>query len=214
MINFVKKYKLIIILIVVGLIIVVIIIPALLNILFKISAPFEIFEAEWEASAALSYYGEILAFLSTMALSILALWQNIKTSEANDRHTVLLEQMEREKNAPRFIFEECVVLGRASNLTFEIINVTDNIAQGISLSDFSLINEAGQAYWNNKHLVQISYLGPLMKHKIELRTDGIKDSKDQLVFSISYSDIFNTKYKKKVVGYFSDNATSLRLFYS
>lgn len=213
MMNFFRKYKLTIILIAVGLIIVVIFIPACLNMLFKMPAPFELFEAEWEASDALSYYGEILAFLGTTALSILALWQNKKISEANDKHTALLEQMEREKNAPRFIFEECVVLGRASNLTFEIINVTDNISQDISLSNFSLINEAGEAYWNSEHLVKISYLGPLMKYKVELRTEGIKESNDQLIFTIKYSDIFDTKYEKKVLGYFYDNVSSLRLYY-
>lgn len=197
------------ILLALGLVALVFFIPFILNVLFKIPAPFEVFVAEWGAADALSYYGEILSFLSTTALSILALWQNKKINEANERHTNLLEQMEREKSAPRFIVEKCVVLGLGYDLKLEIINVTDNIARNISISNFMLIDEVGKAYWEDKQAISIDYLGPLMKHPFELETKGISDHKDQLIFTISYSDIFDTKYEKKVVGFFVDD-TSLR----
>ena len=192
-------------LLVVGLVILVLVIPFILNVLFKIPAPLKVFVAEWEAAAALSYYGEILSFLSTTALSILALWQNKKINEANERHTNLLEQMEREKSAPRFIVEKSVVLGLGYDLKLEITNVTDNIARNISLSNFKLIDEAGKVYWENEQVISIDYLGPLMKHPFELETKGISDHKDQLIFTISYLDIFDTKYEKKVVGFFVDD---------
>ena len=51
-------------------------VPLLIHILYKIKAPNAFFVAEWSAGELLSYYGSILAFLGTVVLGVLALYQN------------------------------------------------------------------------------------------------------------------------------------------
>ena len=51
-------------------------IPFIINVLFKIYSPIYLFEAEWSAGDALGYYGDVLAFMGTVVLGALALYQN------------------------------------------------------------------------------------------------------------------------------------------
>lgn len=50
----------------------------------------------WDAADMLSFYGSFLAFLGTVALGVLALWQNKKANEIND---MIMEMTRREKMA-------------------------------------------------------------------------------------------------------------------
>ena len=72
-------------------------VPLIIHVLFKIKAPNSFWVAEWSAGDLLSYYGSILAFLGTVVLGILALYQNHIIKIEADRRTELLEQREYEK---------------------------------------------------------------------------------------------------------------------
>lgn len=58
----------------------------ILHILFEIEAPNEWFDPEWEA-------GDILTYASTVALGLLALWQNQRFKEENDKSQERLERI-------------------------------------------------------------------------------------------------------------------------
>lgn len=208
--DFIQKYKRILIITTIVLFITIIVIPAFINLLFKLPAPIEFFEAEWQAADALNYYGAILSFLGTSLLSLLALWQNYKLNEANEKHTAQLEQMERDLNAPHIVIEDCVVIGTAYRLKFKIKNVSDNIAQDFCISDFTLIHSDGTSFWNSSEKYYEHYLGPSMIKKIELITPGITELDTILTFKISFIDIFGTKCERKAIGYFSDGIQNLR----
>ena len=51
-------------------------IPLLINLAFKIKAPFSLLVAEWTAGDLLNFYGAVMVFIGTACLSALALHQN------------------------------------------------------------------------------------------------------------------------------------------
>lgn len=63
----------------------------ILHILYSIPAPFEFLVHKWEA-------GDILTYVSTIALSLLAVWQNQKFKEENDKAQDRLERINIEAN--------------------------------------------------------------------------------------------------------------------
>lgn len=81
--NFIVKYKWWLL---VGSILFLVLIPLAINWLFKTAAPFEVFDAEWYASDALSFYGTILASVATIVgvyLSINYAQKNYREDERN-----------------------------------------------------------------------------------------------------------------------------------
>lgn len=64
--------------------------------LFSISAPNEWFEAKWGA-------GDILTFVSTVSLGLLAVWQNKRFKEENDEAQLRMEKLIKESNDLTFI---------------------------------------------------------------------------------------------------------------
>ena len=74
--------------------------PLLINWAFTIPALCDFFAVDWEAKDALAYYGSALGFIGTVIFSGLALWQNHIIKAESDKHTALLEQMEKKKSMP------------------------------------------------------------------------------------------------------------------
>lgn len=200
----IRKHPVIVVLII---IIMVIGIPILINCLFKLSAPFDLFAAEWTADSALTYYGSVLTFLGTFVLSVLALWQNHVIEEVNSKHTALLERMEREKNAPFIIISDVVGHGNASDLTFFVKNISENIAKEISISNFIVVNKEGTTRWKSDKIYQIPYLSYLSSEKIHLHNPAILDSAECICFCITFYDKFDEMHKCEVIGQFTDNVT-------
>lgn len=63
----------------------------IIHILFSITAPCDFLEGEWGA-------GDILTYVSTIALGVLAVWQNQKFKEENDKAQDRLERISIESN--------------------------------------------------------------------------------------------------------------------
>lgn len=61
----------------------------IIHILFEIPAPNEWFEPEWEA-------GDLLTYASTVALGLLAIWQNQKFKEESDKAQELMDRQNAE----------------------------------------------------------------------------------------------------------------------
>lgn len=64
----------------------------IIHILYSITAPFEFLEHEWEA-------GDILTYVSTIALGLLAIWQNQKFKEESDKAQEVMERQNAEAQA-------------------------------------------------------------------------------------------------------------------
>lgn len=130
MFNWTKKHKkliaFIIFLIIFG-------IPFIIHVLFKLHSNIDFFVAEWTAGELLSYYGSILAFLGTVILGALSLYQNQIIKQESDKRTELLEQRERESNMPKFRFNFRCSQRDNSRLNFNIENISPNVANNIML---------------------------------------------------------------------------------
>lgn len=61
----------------------------IIHILYSIPAPFEFLVHKWEA-------GDILTYVSTIALSLLAVWQNQKFKEESDKSQALMDKQNTE----------------------------------------------------------------------------------------------------------------------
>ena len=88
------------------------------NLLFKWYSNIWFLEAEWNAGDVLSYTAGFASLSGTIILSVLALWQNIKFQEENDKKDQLLIHIENEKirlsNLPQFLIQtadpsKCIV---------------------------------------------------------------------------------------------------------
>ena len=117
--------------------------------------------------------------------------------------------MERDLHAPHFVIEDCVALGGAYRLNFNIRNVSDNIAQDFCISDFTLVDGSGISFWNSTEKFCEHYLGPSMAKTFELVTPGVTELDTLLTFKITFVDIFGTKCERKAIGYFSDGIQNL-----
>lgn len=182
-------------------------IPVLINWLFKLPAPVDFLVAEWTADGFLGFYGAILTFFGTVLLSMLALWQNQIIKEENNKHTALLERMEREKNAPYFSIENIAGHGKARNLTFSLKNASENTAHNISVSQIQIVDKNGKVFWEEPKVINITHLGPLELKEIHLHNPPIQDASTRVIFCISYSDKFNELHKRKCIGSFTNEIT-------
>lgn len=190
----IKKHFTTTIMLVLVLLFSIVLMPLIINLLFKSPALCSIFIAEWEASDALSYYGEVLAFIGTTFLSILALWQNHIIQKSNDKHTMILEQMERDKIVPFLAIKDVTVYGQGANMTLSILNVSGNLAQDIDFYDFSIKTPTNVYEWKSDKSWHTNYLSYNDTYQIKLTNPPIKDCNYCITFKIKYYDTFGTKH--------------------
>ena len=207
-IKFFEKYKKLIVSIILFILLITIGGPIFIHLLFKLSAPNEFFVAEWDAGAFLGYYGTVLTFLSTTILSVLALWQNHIIQKTNDRHTNLLERMEREKNAPYFTIENIIHLGSASNIKFTLKNVSQNIAYNIELLDIAISNHKDETIWSTNQSYKKDYLDYTNNLVVQLYNPAIEKSDQYFIFQLKFTDKFNESHTYKVVGHIMEGSTT------
>jgi len=112
------------------------VIPFTINSIFKFHS-WNWLSAEWSAGDFLSFYGTVLSFLGTMALSALALYQNhLYQTEAR--------RLEKRQVAPVFSMESTGWSGNYAELGIKLINTSDNAAKEIEFLNcsFSSTNSA------------------------------------------------------------------------
>lgn len=178
--------------------------PLLINKAFTVPAKRALFAVDWDAKDALAYYGSALGFIGTVIFSGLALWQNHKIQEANDKHTALLEQMEIVKNAPYITVEPLVSYGKGSKLKMQINNTSENIAEKLYASGFAIVDETGAAIWRRDEVLAVDHLTSTQNWVIEWENPSVESVKHQFVFDLKYSDKFGGEHTCKVVGTFKD----------
>lgn len=200
--EFLKKNWLALVVVVAIVLFVVAGVPLFINQAFSKPAWCDFFAVDWEAKDALSYYGSALGFIGTVIFSGLALWQNHKIQEANDKHTKLLEDMERVKNSPHLAVHTIGSNGNTSNLKIKIVNTSENIAESLFTSGFAIIDETGAALWRDDEVMTLDYLISERTFEIEWENPGVDSDKHQFVFDLKYSDKFGNKHSCKAVGSF------------
>lgn len=177
-------------------------VPLIINWAFTEPARHEWFAVDWEAKDALDYYGSALGFIGTVIFSGLALWQNHKIQQANDKHTQVLENMEKVKNAPHLAVHAIGSTGKTSNLRIQIVNTSENIAESLYAYGFAIIDETGVALWRDDGVVTLDYLISERTFTIGLENPGVESVEHQFVFDLMYNDKFGNKHSCKAVGSF------------
>lgn len=90
--DFLSKYKSTVIVVIIVLLVAIFIIPFIINLLFKIKAPIELFGAEWNAEDALSFYGSFLSLLGTVVLGAVTVYQTNKAHQQTEKANNIAEQ--------------------------------------------------------------------------------------------------------------------------
>ena len=118
----------------------ILICPLLINIAYKTDAPCPALESEWSAGDSLAFYGNILTFIGTTCISIVALLQTKKIEEVNLKHTNDLEKLNLRLNSPYIIIQKYNYNTGYGLIEFELLNVTDNIAHAATISNICVQN--------------------------------------------------------------------------
>lgn len=177
MFEWIKKHKVLFIVICVIIFIALIGVPFAINLLFKADTNINVFQAEWSAGDALGYYGAVLSFLGTVILGALALYQNHIIKEEADKKAALLEEKERIENMPKFHLRFSGCSGFGKGLSFAIKNVSNNISYEIKVYDIR-IQENEKTLWEASKVFTSSNLDSKSELKIYLESPEFKNSKE------------------------------------
>lgn len=170
-------------------------VPLLINILFKVNTGISALQAEWSAGDMLGYYGAVLSFLGTVALGVLALYQNHVIKEEADKKAALLEEKEHIENMPKFRMSHKLSSGFAGGIVFDIENISENIAYEIRVYDLRI-------EWGEKSIHRVNNnvfaerLGPKEIISVETHSPCIKDIKElQLIAHMSCRDKYMEEHE-------------------
>lgn len=174
MFEWIKKHKVLFIIICVIILIALIGVPFAINLLFKADTNINVLQAEWSAGDALGYYGAVLSFLGTVILGALALYQNHIIKEEADKKAALLEEKERIENMPKFSmhFKHCYGFG--VRLGFAIKNYSKNISYDIKVYDIR-IKSNDTTMWESKQIYKRAALDSNSEFEINLDSPEIKN---------------------------------------
>ena len=104
----------------------------IIHILYSIPAPFEFLVHKWEA-------GDILTYVSTIALSLLAVWQNQKFKEENDKAQ---ETMERQNNEAQARLERISIEANELSVISRIIDQEEKYLTRLEEAAIAFLNSS------------------------------------------------------------------------
>lgn len=174
-------------------------VPVIIHICFKIPAPFQFWEADWESGNVLEYYGAILGFLGTALLSALALYQNYEIKKESDAKQALIERMEYEKEMPLFRVKNLYCNGNFGNLNLSVFNVSDNVAYDLEVSSFKVENREGVCICESKMTkIKRTELVGNTETGIEFVNDSFFGKDLKIAFQIKCKDKFGKSHTYNV----------------
>lgn len=183
-------------------------VPLVINILFKYPSFLSLTVAEWDAGAALEYFGTVLTFWGTSALSIIALWQNKVIDESNSKHSQLIEKMLIEKNMPLLYIVDVSYFDSFRGIKFFILNASDNIANNITISNVRIIDSNNNIeLWKKMGKICIQHLIGTMKEAVLLANPQINQERISVFMDVSFQDKFGNSHYCEINGYLDKENT-------
>ena len=173
--------------------------PLLINKAFTVPAKRALFAVDWDAKDALAYYGSALGFIGTAIFSGLALWQNHVIKTESDKHTEHLEQMEKRKNMPILYVGGGSYNGSCQNMTFNIQNLSENIALDVVVSRVYILNKDGTEFWVSEGEYKCPHLGK-GSIGVSMKNPGLTNLEQIVSFQISFQDKFGDYHRIMVEG--------------
>ncbi len=170
-------------------------VPLLINVLFKIDSGICALQAEWSAGDALGYYGAVLSFLGTVVLSALALYQNHIIKVEADKKATMLEERERIKNMPKFCTRSLSFSGEYAKISFDIENISENIAHEIKVYDFFIQGEE-KFFQGVEWSVSTHKLDPKERFTVDTKTPPLGNVKSfQMTARMSCKDKYGDSHE-------------------
>lgn len=162
---------------------------------FKIPAPIGFLEAGpgWNEGTVLGYYGSVLSFLGTVLLSMLAIYQNMEIKKEADKRT---EALETEKNSPKLICNARGCSGNYKELRCELENISNNLANKITVSNFNIYSENGDFIYKSENVkLPQNTLRENEKFEFNFINNDLEGKNLNLNFSVRCEDKFKKIHK-------------------
>ena len=149
----------------------------------------------------LSFYGTVLTFAGTVALSALALWQNKQIALKSQEYTELMERNERQRNLPVLRISLAARNGSLMNLSFNLKNFSENIATFIEATSFVVYNESGEKIYTSPvpRLDKTMIMGG-ESTQISFSNNSFQEGYYRLEFEVHYNDKFSNIHSLRITG--------------
>ena len=168
-------------------------VPIGIHCIFDVPAPVEWLEAEWNREDVLSYYGDVLGFLGTVALSSLALWQNHIIKKESENREDLLRKMEYDKNMPILNWRNTSWSGSCGELKVTVENISENPANEVAVRDLVIKNQKGEIISESQKATP-EFKGVAGREKV-MFTFANKNSMED-VYKITFKLYYKDKFEK------------------
>lgn len=182
--------------------------PFVIHCLFKIqlSEKYSFFIAEWTAGELLQYYGGGLAFLGTIILGALSLYQNDIIKQESDKRIELQEKREHDANMPRFRVKHLLCNGNLSNMVVTIENISDNVANDILVFRICVV-KGSDVVWSYPNSVHYEVIRANDSIEVGLRTEAVQEKGVSIQFDFKCKDKYGDEHVYHVWGFCETNIT-------
>lgn len=190
MIDFVKKYKWLLIIL---LIILLVGVPVIIGFIYAgIGDPIP-------SGDLLSYYGAALSFIGTALLSCLALYQTNLIQKKEEEKEELLKKQEIERNQPKFRIKKVNSDSKMSLIDCNIINISDNVAYNVSIKDMNIYKDNAVA-GSIESIFSKSAVLPAEAYDFTLNILGDCSGFDGIRATMTYKDKYETEHDMLIIG--------------
>lgn len=107
---------------------------------------------------------------------------------------------------PRFSVVSCNSNGNATNLGFDITNISENNAQNLIFFNIRILNPQKEIYWESTATYTLDFLPANEKKSIKLTNPSIND-KYELHIEMSCSDKYNEPHNYIIKGHMNAGKT-------
>lgn len=203
MIEWIKKHKKLIVLF---FLFICIGIPFIIHCLFKIypSEEYSFFIAEWGAGELLQYYGGVLAFLGTVVLGALSLYQNDIIRRESDKRIESQEKRERDANMPRFRVKFVSCSGMLSDMKVKIENISENVANDVLVYNICVVKDK-DVIWKYSNALRREVIKPNDELLVDLGTESVVEKQISIQFDFKCNDKYGDEHRYHVYGYCENN---------
>ena len=211
MLDWIKKHRILFVIVCVIISVALFGVPFLIHLLFKVNIKAEILQAEWSAGEFLGYYGAVLSFIGTVVLGALALYQNHIIKAEADKKAAILEEQERIENMPKFHMRNLGASGFCGSLRISINNVSNNIAYDVDVYDIK-IKAGSKTIWESQDTYASPVINPQKNIVLNLKSPASNEKGEVVLYAtMSCKDKYYQKHEylmKMVCRYPNDYSDS------